>query len=201
MLMYNQSGLPQGALGPVNFKEYGTMLQILNVHMLADGRSLIETRGMFRFRVLGHGTLDGYKVGRVERLEDLSLVEEERVEADEIAAGTASQAAMAAMSAMAANPTVPGAGVDLDGMTTQQLLSVGLEFIQKMRGHSAPWLHQRIIQSYGDAPNDPALFPYWFASVVPIVDEEKYQLMGTTSVRDRLKMVVRWTRRIESQRL
>jgi Lon protease-like protein len=47
--------------------EYGTMLEIRSVQMLNDGRSMIETVGSWRFKVLEKGTLDGYSVGRVER--------------------------------------------------------------------------------------------------------------------------------------
>jgi Lon protease-like protein len=47
--------------------EYGTMLEIRSVQMLSDGRSMIETVGSWRFKVLEKGKLDGYTVGRVER--------------------------------------------------------------------------------------------------------------------------------------
>ena len=47
--------------------EYGTMLEIRSVQMLSDGRSMVETWGTWRFRVLERGLLDGYMVGRVER--------------------------------------------------------------------------------------------------------------------------------------
>jgi len=53
-----------GASSP---QEYGTMLEIRSVQMLADGRSMVETWGTYRFRLLESGTLDGYMVGRIER--------------------------------------------------------------------------------------------------------------------------------------
>ncbi|THH10220.1 hypothetical protein EW145_g1458 [Phellinidium pouzarii] len=40
--------------------DYGTMLEIRSVQMLPDGRSMVETWGIYRFRVLETGTLDGY---------------------------------------------------------------------------------------------------------------------------------------------
>lgn len=54
-----------GAGSPLT--EYGTMLEIRSVQMLSDGRSMVETWGSFRFRLLERGTLDGYMVGRIER--------------------------------------------------------------------------------------------------------------------------------------
>lgn len=51
----------------VSQTEYGTMLEIRSVQMLPDGRSMVETWGTSRFRILERGTLDGYMVGRIER--------------------------------------------------------------------------------------------------------------------------------------
>jgi Lon protease-like protein len=204
VMMYNQTGENQGDLGSVHFKAYGVMLQILNIHMFPDGRSLIETRGMYRFKVLNHGTLDEYVVGRVQRVEDLSLVEEEQLEADEIAAASPSGAGVTtgldAQSAPTMHAEASNQFVNVDCLSTQQMLTLALNFITKMQAHSAPWLHQRILQSHGGPPSDAASFPYWFASIIPIVDEEKYQLLRTSSVRERLKIVVGWIRRIENQR-
>lgn len=47
--------------------EYGTMLEIQSVQMLPDGRSMVETVGTQRFRLLEKGNLDGYNVGRIEK--------------------------------------------------------------------------------------------------------------------------------------
>lgn len=47
--------------------DYGTMLRIQSVQMLPDGRSMVETIGTHRFRILETGTLDGYMVARTER--------------------------------------------------------------------------------------------------------------------------------------
>lgn len=63
--------------------EYGTMLEIRSVQMLPDGRSMVETWGVWRFRVLERGLMDGYVVGRVERIDDIPDEDE-----DEEIAGT-----------------------------------------------------------------------------------------------------------------
>ncbi|KAN0059659.1 hypothetical protein ACQY0O_008230 [Thecaphora frezii] len=60
--------------------EYGTMLEIKSVQMLTDGRSMLETVGSYRFRLLEKGSLDGYTVGRIERIDDISLEEEAELE-------------------------------------------------------------------------------------------------------------------------
>ena len=186
IVMYNRYGEPQGDLGTTHFYQYGTMLHILHSQLLPDGTSLIETRGTYRFRVKAHGVLDGYAVSNVERIEDVSLAEEERIEAEETAL-----------------PPVEDpndvAGM-LDRMPTRDLLALGQQFIARMQQRSAVWLQQRVLDINGQPPEDPALFPYWFASVLPINDEEKYKLLPTRTVRERLKITAAWVRRIESQR-
>ncbi|KAJ7638831.1 PUA-like domain-containing protein [Roridomyces roridus] len=51
--------------------DYGTMLEVRSVQMLPDGRSMVETWSTYRFRILERGTLDGYTVGRIERIDDI----------------------------------------------------------------------------------------------------------------------------------
>lgn len=185
MLMWNRYAEPQGDLGPVHFYHYGTMLYIIHSQLFPDGTSVIETRGTYRFKVKAHDVLDGYSIGSVERVEDVSLAEEERIEAEETALPPAEEGDMAGQ---------------IDRMSTRDLLTLGQEFVTRMQGRSATWLRQRVLDIYGLPPDDAALFPYWFASVLPISDEEKYKLLPTRTVRERLKITATWIRRIESQR-
>lgn len=185
MLMYNRYGEPQGELGNVHFYQYGTMLRIVHSQTTPSGESLIETRGVYRFRVRAHGIHDGYAVGNVERMEDVPLEEEERIEAEETSRPPAAEGDTAD---------------EIDRMSTQDLLALVHGFVERMRGRSAIWLQQRVLDIHGQPPDEAALFPYWFASVLPISDEEKYKLLGTTTVRARLKITASWVRRIESQR-
>lgn len=185
MLMYNRYGEPQGELGNVHFYQYGTMMYTVHSQMLPDGTSLLEARGTYRFRVRAHGVRDGYSVGAVERVEDVPLAEEERLEAQDVSLPPVSET---------------DSQSQLNRMPTRILLDLGSEFIERMRARSANWLQQRVLDVHGQPPSDPALFPFWFASVLPISDEEKYKLLPTTTVRERLKITVGWMKRIESQR-
>ncbi|KAF9515275.1 hypothetical protein BS47DRAFT_1294164 [Hydnum rufescens UP504] len=49
------------------FVLYGTMLRVTSVRLLSDGRSAVETRGQYRFKILDTGWLDGYTIARIER--------------------------------------------------------------------------------------------------------------------------------------
>ena len=185
MTMYNHSHQPQGQLGQSHFMQYGTLLHIERIEVFADGRSLIETKGVSRFRVLEHSMRDGYTVGRTQRIDDVSLSEEEALEARETA-GTP--------------PAAEDAVGQIDHMSTQRLLEKGLDFITKARARSENWIHARILAAYGQPPTDPAIFPYWLASVLPIHEDQKYLLLPTTSVRERLKITARWIQVLEASR-
>ncbi|XP_017275236.1 LON peptidase N-terminal domain and RING finger protein 1 [Kryptolebias marmoratus] len=55
------------------FADYGCMLEILELELLPDGRSYVETVGGSRFRVLKRGQRDGYHTADIEYLEDLKV--------------------------------------------------------------------------------------------------------------------------------
>ncbi|EXJ92872.1 hypothetical protein A1O3_01426 [Capronia epimyces CBS 606.96] len=186
MLMYR----PQSYINPLGpdiprFQPIGTVLYIERIETLPDGRSLIETRGLYKFQVLDTDVYDGYLIGRVERVDDIPIREEELREASETS-----------------GDPLPGESEAgrIRRLSTQGLLEYGLSFVEQARGRSARWLHQRVFAAYGEPSTDPAVFPYWLASVLPIAEQEKYQLLPTTSVRERLKITTLWIERLERAR-
>ncbi|KAL2434911.1 LON peptidase N-terminal domain and RING finger protein C14F5.10c [Exophiala dermatitidis] len=176
--------VPDGT-GTPRFHPFGTVLYIERMELLPDGRSLIETRGLYKFRVLETDVYDGYLVGKVQRVDDIPIREEEMREAEETS-----------------REAVPGESEAgrIQRMSTQALLEYGLAFVERARSRSARWLHQRVLAAYGEPSTDPAVFPYWFASVLPIAEGEKYQLLPATSVRERLKITALWVERLERTR-
>jgi Lon protease-like protein len=182
MVGYNQTGLPQGELGPTHFLQYGTLLHIVQLQLLPDGRSLVETIGVSRFRVKSHGVLDDYVVAQVERIDDVPIGEEENIEAME-------------RTAMSGGPASR-----LSALATRDLKTICDEFVTRMRAGLAPWLHDNVIAAHGNPPEDAALFPYWFASILPIAEDEKYQLLSVVTVRDRLKITAGWVQGAQGQR-
>ena len=219
MVLYSQ---PTEANGHATFLPIGTLLRIVNIEFFPDGRSLLETVGVSRFKVLKHAMLDGYMVGNIEKLDDVSLAEEEASEVSETMRSRGIQNfARAVDNVEGVSPDTPN-GItpipvrtprsathpspasltmeDLDGMATRELLDFGVEFVRRMRSQSVAWLTTRVLAIYGDCPNDPARFPWWFASILPVSDEEKYRLLGKSSVRQRLKICCRWIVEWESSR-
>ncbi|KAG6021776.1 hypothetical protein E4U41_002400 [Claviceps citrina] len=225
--------------GDRHFHRLGTLLRIINAQFYPDGRSLVETVGLTRFRVVRFGELDGYTVAQTERIDDVSLEEEGAMEAAEAAArpdgdgrpGPSPSSQTANTQARATNTdtntntyeadtnmagpnqeehdddeprtlpqqqqqpqphnpaasAAPGAA-HLQTMSTQSLMKFATDFVARMRSQSVPWLTARMLAIYGDCPTDPAVFPWWFASMLPVRDIEKYRLLATSSVRERLKI-------------
>jgi len=62
------------------FSDYGTMLEIRDIQYFPDGRSVVDTMGGRRFKVVGRGTKDGYSTATVEFLKD-NLPEDPNLEA------------------------------------------------------------------------------------------------------------------------
>ncbi|KAJ4012150.1 hypothetical protein NW752_004544 [Fusarium irregulare] len=196
--------------GDTDFHELGTLLRIVNIQFYPDGRSLIETVGLSRFRVLEHNFLDGYMVGKTERVDDVSLEDEEAAEAAEaspmetesnqdpihILEGDKEPTEQPSTSPLprsnSSSPHMPTSVADIDTMSTQSLMQYASSFVSRMREQSVPWLTERMLTIYGECPEDPAIFPWWFASMLPVKDIEKYRLLGTSSVRERLKICCTW---------
>ncbi|KAL4871898.1 PUA-like domain-containing protein [Aspergillus spectabilis] len=185
MVLPNRRGRLQRGIGRAPFMQYGTILVVNRYELLPDGRSLIIATGSSRFKVVSWELVDSYHVGKIQRVDDVSISEEEAQESRETMA--------------VVEPTGSAAERLIDSMSTQQLFQLALDFVLKERRQGAPWLHPRVLLAYGALPTDPALFPWWFATILPNWDEEKYTMLSTTTVRQRLKITARWVKRLESR--
>lgn len=206
MILHNPDREPQGNLGRVGFFQYGTMLHIESMQPLPNGHSLIETVGVSRFRVIKHGIKDNYTVGRVERIDDIPISVEEVMEARETLPpgstipGSRDPLEVSERQRESESMSDNSSDIILDMMSTQALFELGVSFVKEMRELSAPWLQASVFQVYGEHPDDPGMFPWWFASVLPISETAKYKLLSTESVRERLKMCAEWVLIIRKQR-
>lgn len=199
--------------GPVpGMSRYGTMLEIKTVQMLADGRSMIETVGSHRFRVLERGSLDGYTVGQIERIDDVAPEQEDEVERASLGLVDPDSPASVLAEAREAQAAFQAAiGIDLSRgeeqqqqasnmfdtfaqRNTTQLVEVCTDFIETLQSGSAPWLMTRLNNTYGPMPeaSNVAAFGYWMALVMPIDEHEKARLLPIRSPRLRLRIVVHW---------
>ncbi|TAQ86773.1 hypothetical protein B7494_g4894 [Chlorociboria aeruginascens] len=205
MVSPNQRQEVQGELDVSPFCQYGTLLRIVDFYPQPDGRSYLKTVGVSRFRVLKYDILDGYFVGKTERINDISLAEEEALEAKESTSDLSSHTQNVSavdLSDVPWYPRMPDGKypIGLATMPTQDLMRVCLDFSSKMKEARTSWIEGTVFAAFGQAHEDPVLFPWWFASVLPLTNSERYELLEKRSVRERLKLCVWWIFLMETKR-
>ncbi|KAG8735236.1 hypothetical protein FRC12_018171 [Ceratobasidium sp. 428] len=102
---------------------------------------MVETFGTFRFRILERGTLDGYLVGRIARIDDYPPKIDAGIERNAMA-----------------NPTDSDLSMRLVERSNQDLVNVCWQFINQLRHDTAPWVVQHLNNTYGPMPSDISSF-------------------------------------------
>jgi hypothetical protein len=172
--------VPSDAHGGVY--EYGTLLEIKQLDVLPDGRSMVETVGVARFKILRTGTLDGYMVSETEAIEDVSPTEEQRLDRVALERSTAAE-----QDRLARRARGEDAGPPIEPeLTTEQLISRCHEFLDLLRSGAAPWLRQKLSDTLGPVPSTPADFSWYMAAVMPVYEQEKIKLLAVRAAALRL---------------
>ncbi|KAK2176734.1 hypothetical protein NP493_643g01042 [Ridgeia piscesae] len=141
-----------------DFAEYGCMLEIRNVQHLPDGRSVLDTVGGQRFRVLSKRQKDGYHMARVEFVKDTTVEESAKNELKQLHDAVYKEGKRW----LSSLPPVP----------QMQILQHFGEF---------PAIEDDIF-SLDDGPS----WLWWLTAVLPIDKRAQHALLRTTSLRDRL---------------
>jgi Lon protease-like protein len=181
--------------------KYGTILKIEKVAYTRSREILLRTVGQGRFRVDSLRQHEGgYWAGNPIPLEDLPSSTESATEAGEVGFLRALDPSLKRLNfdpehitldwtvaAMARDPNV------LSRLMTKELMAVAVQFIQLV-SNLVPEPHRNIIiRERGDAPEAPAEFTWWFVSAMSIDEEDGAALLQEDSVRERMKLIVRWT--------
>lgn len=141
------------------FAKYGTMLEIRDIQFFPDGRSIVDTMGGRRFKVLERNILDGYNVAKVEFLEDEKVADNELHELTKLHDETLQQ--------------------------TKDWFGCNSETIQKeIVGHYGKLPDTE--QDYWDLPNGPTWL-WWILNTLPIDPQLKLLLLSMTSLKKRLE--------------
>ncbi|EPQ59241.1 hypothetical protein GLOTRDRAFT_70507, partial [Gloeophyllum trabeum ATCC 11539] len=182
--------------------EYGTMLEIRSVQMLADGRSMVETWGVWRFRILERAIVDGYLVGRIERIDDFAeeLDDVDSVELSVFADSNSSTSTPSLGALLPPPMSVPSTSAPSrpPSPTNAELVAICHGFLDQLRHGTAPWVVQRLNNTYGPMPTTASEFSFWMALVLPIDEHEKAKLLPIRSPRLRLRLVVHWIEQLNS---
>jgi hypothetical protein len=164
------------------FSSLGTLVRIERFEFARDGRIFIQVIGLSRFRVLEHSSRDGYVEAKIQPVHDISIAEEEEMEAAETGGGEDASLPSLASSAQ------PVSKEEIDCTPTKVLMDLCLAYVEDIRERGLYFLTTRVRALYEMRPPDPAAFAWWFASILPVKDSWKTQLLSITSVRERLKL-------------
>ena len=206
------------------FTEVGTILRIKNLRMFPDGRSLLEAVGVSRFRIVRYSVLDDYVVAKVERYDDVSIAEEEAIEAAETRMPSTPSTASSHADVAEPSPPYAIATVSLpppytptpaESSTAEPATLTEPAPPRPLSYEEIDNLPTASLLSYARAassvklrrgpnssrepppPDDPALFPWRLAGALPTQESAKYRLLRAVSVRERLKLCCRWLVELE----
>ena len=149
-----------------SYADYGTMLYIDNINVMPDGRSIIHTTAVRRFRVFSRSTSCGYNTAKVEWMDDelpdpsTELQELEMLNAD---------------------------CYELLELWFRSLTPMQQTCISNAIGPMPPRLERENLSS-----RDGQSWVWWALAAVPLQDKAKLIIVSMTSLAERLQSVRRF---------
>jgi len=141
------------------FADFGTMLEVRDIQFFPDGRSIVDTMGGRRFKVIERGVMDGYNTAKVEFLEDEKVPEDQVQELIKVHDETLAQ--------------------------TKSWFAGSSDFVRKgIVDHYGQLPDTE--QDYWNLPNGPTWL-WWVLNTLPIDPPLKLLLLSKTSLKERLE--------------
>ncbi|TEB36745.1 hypothetical protein FA13DRAFT_1762070 [Coprinellus micaceus] len=161
-----------------NAFNYGTMFQIESVRFCpSDGSPLVNGIGAYRFRIVDRGSLDGYIVSQIVKIEDYP--------------DALSHPPSPTPSSFLRATTNP---------TNAELMDICRNFVRCVQRGTAPWMDKCHTANLGEMPiDDPGMFSFWVAMGLPLPEAEKARILPVRSPRLRLLLVVHWINRYQKE--
>ncbi|XP_045885825.1 LON peptidase N-terminal domain and RING finger protein 3-like [Micropterus dolomieu] len=140
------------------FADYGCLLEIRDVKFFSDGRSVVDTIGRRRFKVIQHRERDGYNTADIEYLEDVKVEGVAQLELQSLHDTVYDQAL-----------------VWVNSLKTEQK--------ERIEGHFGPMPGKdSVLQT---SPNGPS-WCWWLLAVLPLEGRAQLPFLALTSLKDRL---------------
>jgi len=145
------------------FSDYGTMLEIRDIQYFPDGRSVVDTMGGRRFKVVDRGTKDGYSTATVEFLKD-NFPEDSNLEALQ----------------------------SLHDQTQETALSWFNNHNQQMKEGilSHYGAMPAVEKNYWRLPSGPA-WAWWILAILPLDTQAQQQVLSQVQLKKRLEAISR----------
>merc|ERR1711936_723260 len=145
------------------FSDYGTMLEIRDIQYFPDGRSVVDTMGGRRFKVLERDTKDGYSTAVVEFLHDTIPTGQDLLDLKQLHDRTRTLA------------------VSWFNKATEEIKAGLLSHYGDM-----PPLEQE----YWTSPSGPA-WTWWVLAILPLDTQAQQQILSQTQLKKRLEAIGR----------
>uniref|UniRef100_A0A8C5PJR7 LON peptidase N-terminal domain and ring finger 3 n=1 Tax=Leptobrachium leishanense TaxID=445787 RepID=A0A8C5PJR7_9ANUR len=145
------------------FVDYGCILEIRNVEFFADGRSVVDSIGRRRFKVIQHRQRDGYNTADIEYIEDEKVHGEDYVQL------------------LSLHDAVYDQAYNWFNSLKPQLRS-------RILGHFGPMPAKDSELQIN--PNGPA-WCWWILAVLPLESRAQLPFLAMTSLKDRLTSIKR----------
>lgn len=140
------------------FADYGCLLEIRDVKFFSDGRSVVDTIGKRRFKVVQHSERDGYNTADIEYLEDVKVEGVAECELQSLHDAVYEQA-------------------------VYWVNSLKAEQKARIEGHFGPMPEKD--SELQASPNGPS-WCWWLLAVLPLEGRAQLPFLALTSLRDRL---------------
>lgn len=140
------------------FADYGCLLEIRDVKFFSDGRSVVDTIGRRRFKVVQHRERDGYNTADIEYLEDVKVEGVALQELQSLHDSVYDQAL-----------------VWVNSLKTEQK--------ERIEGHFGPMPEKD--SEMQACPNGPS-WCWWLLAVLPLEGRAQLPFLALTSLKDRL---------------
>jgi len=103
----------------------------------------------------------------IRRIDDISPEEEEQLQESAVRAAALRSTSSQTADVSSTVVHVPQGPLPAEEavQTTEEYMAICQSFIEQLRSGSAPWLLQRLNNTYGTMPTDPNEFSYWMALV------------------------------------
>ncbi|KAF9107992.1 hypothetical protein BGX29_003845 [Mortierella sp. GBA35] len=90
---------------------------------------------------------------------------------------------------------------ELDSISQKQLMQILQGFVAHMQDRLGSLATQRLEREFGEMiEDDGRSFSFWVGSILPVRQDQKYELLKQVSVRQRLQTILGWIREIEERR-
>ncbi|CAL1540144.1 unnamed protein product [Lymnaea stagnalis] len=140
------------------FSDFGCMLEIRDVQYFPDGRSVVDTKGGRRFKVISRGKRDGYNTAKVEFLSDKPIAPED-------------------------TQSVNALQIEIHAMINTWLSKLPSSHNARIRQHFG--VLPELDTSFSFSVNGPA-WAWWAMAVLPLDSRVQMAMLGMCSLKERL---------------